>query len=270
MQQEEWGTAAWHEAHFPQDRLDDEGDAWGIRWRGMEKLRHASYLNLLEPVLAGAHPLSVLDIGCALCDFTEKAHALNRANRFRVMDVARNAVAWVERRFPQFEAAVGALPEIPFEQEFDVILCLEVLGYLRGDQRKQAVEKICERLRPGGVLMFSGVLDGGRRYHSREEVIGMLSRGFEIVSVHYNHWGLYKRLVEQPLERVHMAVGARLDGALRAPGGLLKMLSALARALIASRAVAELAQAASRLRRDDADEIVVLARKPSVAGPQPQ
>lgn len=290
MQQEQWGSRAWQEAHFPSEQLDTSGDTWGIRWRGMEKLRHASYLRQLSSVLRRPQPLNVLDIGCALCDFTKQASALNHANQFWVMDVAGSAIAWVEQHCPKFESKVATLPDIPFDVPFDVILCLEVLCYLDPDGRRETIRRIRSQLSSSGVLMFSGVLDGGQRYHTEDEMITMIGKEFDIEHVAYNHWWFYKRVLENPLNKCdtilsnvqrqlamsttefdsrypNRGTSVRVVRALRRTRPVSEFLLSAAskpfRWLLASRLLAELAQMVSRPVRgvQNADEIIILARK---------
>ena len=290
MQQDDWGSRIWQETHFPSEQLDTIGDTWGIRWRGVEKLRHASYLRVLSNVLQQPQPLNVLDIGCALCDFTKKASALNLANQFWVMDIAENAISWVTQHCPQFEGKVAALPDIPFEVQFDVILCLEVLCYLEPDGRRETIRRIHSQLKPSGVLMFSGVLDDGQRYHTEDEMTSMIGKEFDIEHVSYNHWWFYKRVLEDPLNECDTILSTlrqqlempatefdirypsrgtlvRVVRALRrtrpVSAYLLSVASRLVKWLLASRLLAELAQMVSRPVRgvQNADEIIILARK---------
>jgi SAM-dependent methyltransferase len=283
-QTEQWGTADWQQQHFPEQDLDTVGDTWGIRWRGVEKLRLGSYLRMLQDVLGPPQSLDVLDVGCALCDFTSKAAALNPANRFSVMDIAPNAISWVQRRFPQFEARVGALPNLVFDGPFDVVLCLEVLCYLDRAGRSEAIENIANHLRADGILVFSGVLDGGLRYHSEEEVLGLISRSFKVEHVRYNHWRIYKRILEAPLDRVQhrleslasrinhapAVAGASeslMQRALRASSPVSRpsvtIAKKITRGLLGSRSLAEAAHALSTRMHGsrNADEIVVVARR---------
>lgn len=292
MQQNDWGERLWNESHFPEGDLDTVGDTWGMRWRGVEKLRHASYLRALGAVLKQPRPLDVLDIGCALCDFTEKAWAVDPSNQFWVMDVAENAISWVEHRFPTFQCKVAALPEIPFDVQFDVILCLEVLCYLDPDGRKETIRRIHRRLKPSGVTMFSGVLDGGQRHHTRDEVMGLFSQEFDIELVSYNHWWFYKRVLQRPLDNLYSkfsnlrqkldmsagefqihpgssAIKARILRALRGArpvsGILVSALLKTVRWFLSLRLLAEMAQKVSQpvRRTQNADEIIILARKKS-------
>ena len=200
MNQEVWGSWEWNEKHFPADKLDTSGDTWGIRWRGMEKLRHHSYLDMIDVALHRSRPVAILDIGCALCDFTNKVWNLNRHNEISGMDISPQAVAWTTAKFPAFNIKLAAIPEIPFEREFDVIFCLEVLCYLDRTGRNKTVEEIYRRLAPGGVVMFSGVLDGGVQHHTEQEAYELFAEGFDIQNVSYNYWSSYRRLIEHPLD----------------------------------------------------------------------
>lgn len=206
MDANDWGSWEWNENHFPKGQLDSTGDTWGIRWRGMEKMRHSSYLSLIKDDLQDTRPLNVLDIGCALCDFTEKAWNLNRNNQFWGMDMSDNAIAWATDTFPMFNFKSGAIPDIPFDVEFDVVFCLEVLCYLDEDGRKKTIEKIHSVLGPSGKLMFSGVLDGGIQHHTEDEIMKLFRNDFDVGRIQYNHWSLYRKLIENPLDSVAAAL----------------------------------------------------------------
>ena len=163
MNSPEWGTEQWQNDHFPKEQLDSEGDTWGMRWRGMDKMRHRSYLDLIRGDLQNTHSLKVLDIGCALCDFTKKAWNLNQENQFYCMDISENAIAWNKENVPQFSFKAGAIPEIPFDIEFDVIFCLEVLAYLSPEDREKTIENVHGKLGRAdirlrhAVLVFEGI-----------------------------------------------------------------------------------------------------------------
>ena len=163
----EWTSKEWHNNHFPENQLDLEGDTWGKRWRGMEKMRYETYLKLIKEDLQSSHSLKILDIGCALCDFTVKAWELNRNNQIWGMDISDNAIAWVTENFPNFNFKTAAIPDIPFDVKFDIVLCLETLYYT--DQKRKTLENIRDSLVPSGMLVFSGNLNARDGYFTVAE-----------------------------------------------------------------------------------------------------
>lgn len=202
MSAEKWGSTEWNENHFPVEQLDTEGDTWGIRWRGMEKMRHQSYLNIVSGQLKNRDSINILDIGCALCDFTGKVWNLNKSNNIWAMDISETAIAWDTKNFPEFEFQVGASPEIPFDIDFDLIFFLEIMCYLNSDERIQAIRNIRSKLKPGGKILFSGVLDGGVQHHTTEEVLQLIGSEFTIEKVHFNHWALHRMIIDNPLSKI--------------------------------------------------------------------
>lgn len=196
----DWTTREWNNDHYPRDQLSGKGDTWGIRWRGTEKMRHDSYLKLIDHRLHDEHPLKILDIGCGLCDFTEKAWRLNPQNEFWGFDISDNAIAWAKERFPHFHLDTGVLPECPFDVRYDVVFCLEVLCYGSEIGRKNAIKNISDWLTPSGTLLFAGVLDGGRQHHTENEVRALLEEDFQVREVIYNYWSPYRRLIGKPLD----------------------------------------------------------------------
>jgi SAM-dependent methyltransferase len=291
---EKWGQPAWTEAHFPVGQLDTLGDTWGFRWRGMEKWRHGRTLDLLKPLLRGTGRQEVLEIGCALCDFTVRAWRLNPENHFCGVDPVAAAIDWAGKRFPQFELRIGSAPGIPFSRKFDLILCMQVLCYLPPAGRRESIHNIWNSLKPGGTMVFSGVLDGGVRYHTTEEVLGMIGEKLEIRRVAYSHWSLYQWLVGNPLDSAHLRLGrirdqlkaspdefsrwrASADPRVAAAVATLRWLGPFSKLPVAGTMVvtdfvrrratlAMLAHQLSRIvrRNNAADEIVVIASKARV------
>ena len=187
-----WGTKEWFESQFNPAQVKTLGDGWGHRWRGSQKFRYSLCLDMLKPVLTQNGSMNVLDIGCGLGDFTIQAWKLNPKNQFRGIDISANAIACVSQIYPHIQFKVGVLPEIPFkERSFDCIICLEVLYYLVPKDRSQAVENIYHALRRNGMVLFSSVLDGGKRYFSEYGIIELISDYFDIQKIQYNYAKLY-------------------------------------------------------------------------------
>jgi SAM-dependent methyltransferase len=161
--------------------------------------------------LRGTGRQEVLEIGCALCDFTVRAWRLNPENHFCGVDPVAAAIDWAGKRFPQFELRIGSAPGIPFSRKFDLILCMQVLCYLPPAGRRESIHNIWNSLKPGGTMVFSGVLDGGVLHHTTEEALGMIGEKLEIRRVVFNHWSLYRRFVQDPLDSAHEWLGRIRD-----------------------------------------------------------
>ena len=186
-----FGTPAWFDRQFS-GADGPAGDAWGHRWRGSQRYRHTLSLDLLRPTLPRGGTLEILDIGCAVADFTARVQALCPGSRTTAVDLVPRAVEIVRRQHPGLRAAAAALPRLPFPPGiFDLVIALEVLYYLPPEGRREGVREIHRLLRPGGRILFSGQLDGGVKYHSREELRALFDRDFEIEATRYVHTRAY-------------------------------------------------------------------------------
>ncbi len=192
MQENEWGTGEWLESKFTHPDVSTLGDGWGHRWRGSQKFRYSLCSNMLRPVLTENGPMNVLDVGCALGDFTAQAWRMNPDNKLWAVDISKNAIARASKEHPDIRFSVAALPELPFRDHlFDCIICLEVLCYLDSQDRQRAIEHMHGIMRRGGQLLLSGVLDGGARYFTRDGILELVSERFEIQRITYNYAKLY-------------------------------------------------------------------------------
>ena len=183
-----WGTKDWCESQFDSLELDTLGNKWGHRWRGSQKFRHRLSLRLIKRIVEKGKNLAILDIGCALGDFTAKVYQLNPRNRVYGVDISQRAVDYVSKKYRWLQAKVGALPNIPFPNDsFDLVIALEVLYYLNNEDREKAVKDIKRVLRNGGYLLLSGVLDDGKRYFSEKEIIQLLSKYLSLEAIQFNY-----------------------------------------------------------------------------------
>ncbi|MBI2830683.1 MAG: class I SAM-dependent methyltransferase [Chloroflexi bacterium] len=203
----EWGTREWFERMCDPSCADTTGDGWGHRWRGLQQFRYARYLKLLKPlVVRSDRQLDILDIGCAFGDFTEKVYALNPQNRICGVDISENAIKVVSERLPQLRFRVNALPALDFPAgSFDLVLCLEVLYYLDSAGRERGLDSIKRALRPGGCLVISGPLDGGKRYFKRDGILKLVAeKGFLVEKTQYSYNQMYASLERRLLATLNM------------------------------------------------------------------
>jgi SAM-dependent methyltransferase len=190
----DWGTKEWFESLFD-PKLNPIVDGWRIAWRGSQKFRYDLYTKILKSILPTKEKITILDIGCALGDFTKRVRQLDLKNKIFGIDISENAIARVSKEYPDMKFKVGSLPALPFnERSFDLILCLEVLYYLNPEDRIESLETIKKTLKTDGHLFFSGVLDGGVRYFAEDEIIELISKYFDIERIEYNYARIYGKI----------------------------------------------------------------------------
>jgi len=204
----EWGAKEWFEKQCNPANANGLGDGWGHRWRGLQKFRHSQSLRLIKPIIVRkGRSLTLLDIGCAFGDFTQKVWHLNPANKVHGIDISENAIGVVVRKYPQMEFSIGALPVLNFpDHTFDVVLCLEVLYYLDHSIWQEALASIRRVLKPQGFVLISGPIDSGRRYFDEKELLLLLtSTGMKVKKVQYGYHRLYA-LMETRIRNLHKRV----------------------------------------------------------------
>ena len=193
----DWGSKEWFDYNFTDIDHDELGDRWGHRWRGSQHIRFQIYNNLLKGILPSQEQLRILDIGCALGDFTTQVMKMDPKNRMMGIDISPIAI----RRFsassqghlePALELGTGKLPDLPFKKDtIDLVLCLEVIYYLDQKARERSLEDISRILDPQGKVLISGVLDGGVQYFNEARLIELVSRFFIIEKIDYNYAKIY-------------------------------------------------------------------------------
>jgi ubiquinone/menaquinone biosynthesis C-methylase UbiE len=129
---------------------------------------------------------SILDVGCATGDFTELLRRLlpeNAARRLVGMDLSETAIERARSRYPHVEFCNGQIDQLPqrFADAFDVICCLEVLYYLKLEQRELALESVRLAMRQGGLLLVSA-MTGKPPYVNHDELRAMVARHFQIIA----------------------------------------------------------------------------------------
>lgn len=166
-------------------------DRWGHQWRASQKLRYERYMGVLKPMLKQG--MTILDVGCGAGNFTHQVWELAPESAIIGMDISERAIRYAQRTYPEITFMTGALPDVVLgeKKSFDLILCLEVLNYLDTEERRKAVERMSVLLKPGGRLLFSGVLDGGVAYFEENEIQELISQYLAIEKTEYNYAKLY-------------------------------------------------------------------------------
>jgi len=188
-------TRADFERFFPPKDLSTTGDRWLIKWRGSQTLRYEQSFEILGPFLKNDNRKKLLDIGCAQSNFLLLLNRHFPDIQLYGSDISNNAITWSREHYSFINYEQCTLPEVAFSKEvFDYILALEVLYYLGSEDRLLALKNIVAALKPGGVLLVSGVLDGGKQYFSDRWILQTLRSMAEVKVVDYNYSRFYTRL----------------------------------------------------------------------------
>ena len=197
----EWGTKEWFDCQF-RDAHTTDGDKWGHRWRASQKYRYKRLLGFIRSEIIKEHEQKILDIGCALGDFTRQIYALNPKNEILGIDISERAVDECRRLHPGMNFQQGAFPNLGLKPEsYDGIISLEVIYYLSHNERQKATRKIYNILKSGGWYLFSNCLDDGSRYFTQDGAVELIKNNFSIEKIGYKYDYLYAR-ISQPLMRL--------------------------------------------------------------------
>lgn len=202
-----WGSKSWHESHF---EGGIQGDKWGHRWRGSQQYRFDFYMELLAD-LRTEESLQILDIGCALGDFTKRLEELSPAVKITGIDIAENAISAVNSEFgDSYQFAVSALPELPFaDSSFDLVVCTEVLYYLEESDLKDSFHEIRRVLADDGEAFISSSANKGERYFSEDLVRNTARIEFDVTSQDYLYGGLYSTPESLAIRLIHILHSGR-------------------------------------------------------------
>ena len=134
-----------------------DGNKWGINWRASQIKRIEIALEMISNILR-KKDISILEIGCATADVTERVLDLNPyIKRYDALDISENAIKICKRKkFKNVTFYCGSI----LDQEvgsgiYDLILCMDLIYYLSKDGQRQCMEKCYRALKPGGKVLIS-------------------------------------------------------------------------------------------------------------------
>lgn len=191
------------ERMFDPDRLSTLGDRWDHAWRGSQRYRMQLYADILAEVCKNDIPESILDIGCGQSMVLGEMERLFPSARLFGNDISENVIQWNRQAYPANTYASTALPEVGHGTDlFDLVCAFEVVYYLQPEEQMQSLGNILASLKPGGRLILSGGLDGGKRYFETSALTAMLEEaGYEMERCFFQYAKLYTRLEAAPLRR---------------------------------------------------------------------
>jgi SAM-dependent methyltransferase len=181
-------------------------DRWLIRYRASQTIRHDLCYSMTKEVCNDKKAMRILDIGCALGEFTARFCAVNNSHHIVGIDISFNAVQYASKMYPRVTFLQGALPDLGFEDTtFDLVILLEVLCYFTYENRQKVIGEIYRSMAPGGYLLLSSRLDDGTHYFTSEEVQSLISNQLHVKEISYNHARIYT-VFEKPFLLAYTAL----------------------------------------------------------------
>jgi 2-polyprenyl-3-methyl-5-hydroxy-6-metoxy-1,4-benzoquinol methylase len=186
-----WGTKEWFDDKVK--HATDGSDEWGNQWRGSQQLRYTSCLSMIQHILSANQKLNILDIGCGLGDLTARLCQDNPQHAAFGVDITEKAVLSGARHYPCVSFSIGALPDLAFrDDKFDLVLCLEVIYYLKDEDRVKAINGIKRVLKEDGYVLLSSTLTRDERYLDEDVVVSELKDDFDIEGIYYEYGNYYE------------------------------------------------------------------------------
>lgn len=174
------------------DRLYRNANPYGIDTNPYEQQKYATVME----TLAGRRYRRVLEVGCGEGDLSERLAGVT--GDLIGVDISSDAATRAAARVPSATFETRMLPADMPPGTFDLIVCTDVLYYWEPTTMRSGLDRLIDRLEPGGVLLA---------YHYR----GAFGQVNTADHVHDRLGALTANRV------VHRLVAQRLDGL--GPGG---------------------------------------------------
>lgn len=165
------------------EELYTEKDPWSSRGSYIEKKRFDILINLIENMDKKYRKYGIiLDIGCGEGIFTHKLKKFWK--NIIGIDISVRAINRAINEFDNnITFLVGDIGYLPFKDaHFSLVTCLEVLCYLKQDERVSAINELDRITTKGGIVLISGVIRGGE-YFLFDDLIELISQKFKILKI---------------------------------------------------------------------------------------
>ncbi len=192
--------------------LGDDLDSIGDLVARFSRIGEPILKNFLSAIVAGRHPMRVLDVGCGSGVFLQSIHSANGSaagfgldiDAAAVRQAKDNILQWgLQDSFSIHQGDIRCLPE-EVAGPFDLITLFNILYYFEEEDRADLLRKLRTMLAPRGVLavamnchsqgadvgaanlnMVNCSLKGLTPLPSREQIISLLKRcAFQEVDTH--------------------------------------------------------------------------------------
>ena len=176
------------DAELSSEDYDSQWEQLGDFIRFNPAARHRRRL-IAREILGLPRPARVLDAGCGLGFTIAHIQTLLPEAALIGLDFSPGAIAWASNRFPTIDWRCGDLTAMDLYEEFDLVVCTEVIEHIRDYEK--VIANLCKAIRPGGHLILT---TQAGRVHQTEQYVGHLR--------HFKRHELLSRLQEQGLTSV--------------------------------------------------------------------
>ena len=156
-----------------EDALAGDFDA---QWGEMEPIHRAFVERLLSVLPPGGR---VLDAACGTGKYFPMVLASGR--QLLGVDHAGALLAVAAAKFPQVPTAKHDLQDLPYQGEFDGVLCVDALEFVPPEDWRPVLERLHRALRPGGLLYLTVELAPDDRVRAANQAARR--RGLPVVDV---------------------------------------------------------------------------------------
>lgn len=165
-------------------------EPWGISFRASQQCRYDVYIQMLRQF---SHRYdSVLDIGCSQGQFTMLLKDI--ASKITAIDISETSIQRAKTKYgdcKKMNFEVGSLPLLKYkDNQFDLVLVLEVLCYLGKKDRIRALKETKRILTKDGFLLMS-VNINKPPYFQIDEFYNLIKSFFQIKKVNYAYGKIY-------------------------------------------------------------------------------
>ena len=160
------------------------GNAWGMNWRSYMKFRILSALDETLEYIKSHENCTLLEIGCATGDFTDKyIESISVHQQVIGADISELAVGICTERFRKYKNVMFINMELPniSINNIDCIICMDVLEYFDVEGKRKCLEAMKDALVPGGRIICQISLQKEKENEFRE----IFESVFEIEAEHF-------------------------------------------------------------------------------------
>ena len=165
-------------------------EPWHISFRASQQYRYNTYLQMLKQFSDNYG--SMLDIGCSQGQFTISLQDI--ASSVIAIDISKLAIQRAKKKYSDYKKIrfeVGNLPLLKYNNEqFDLVLALEVLYYLEKEDRVESLKEIKRVLKKDGFLLIS-VNINKPPYFQIGEFYNLINQFVKIKKVGYSYGKIY-------------------------------------------------------------------------------